>query len=142
MGYNSFILQSYYTPFCRSDFYQMMSTTKYLQVGGEAHITITDFGPNHVCCEIDQPVATRVTLGQMFFKGWQTRIDGREAVGADDQDHFVSCSVSAGHHSIEFLFDRPEIIVLFMTTVLMTFIFLVTLIWSFSQRKKAESLLR
>jgi hypothetical protein len=115
------------------DFLPQAVIEKPTQPAAEIIITPGSHGPvtpaylNDYRTEVEMPAAGTVQLLQFWFPGWQAIIDGiPTTTTATGPQAIVSCTVPAGHHTVEFRYDaysqrRIGWLITLVTLVLGTF---------------------
>jgi hypothetical protein len=69
-----------------------------------AHTAIMQYADNFVEIDVDAPRAGIVVLHDLFYPGWEARVDGHEVTILRANILFRGVEVPAGHHRIEFSF--------------------------------------
>ncbi|MFA6255501.1 MAG: YfhO family protein [Patescibacteria group bacterium] len=95
---------------------------------------------NNIKINVDFPQAGFLYLDQIYFPGWQAKIDGQPAEILRANYTFTAIQVPSGQHQIEF-FYRPASYFIGKTITLLTFLgLLLYLIYYFISRKNEKPL--
>ncbi|HTV33451.1 MAG TPA: hypothetical protein VME69_10195, partial [Methylocella sp.] len=70
----------------------------------KASATIVYYGCDSVAIDVEAPKAGIVVLHDLFYPGWEVRVDGQKAVLLRANILFRGVEVSPGHHHVEFSF--------------------------------------
>ena len=71
-----------------------------------AHAAIVNYSDNLVEIDADAPTAGIVVLHDIFYPGWEARVDGNKEPVLRANILFRGVEVPAGHHRVRFLFTR------------------------------------
>lgn len=104
-GYNGFNLKNYNLLIEKADFFQLYEHQRLVSTQKPATIRISSFDPGHFGIDVDNSTVEVVTLAQMYFPGWKACVDNTPVAIMETKDHFVSCMVGTGHHSVDFYFS-------------------------------------
>jgi hypothetical protein len=125
-GNNSYNLIAYNQLADRKDFYQLLSQRKIISTQPESMgIVIKRFYPGRILFDINSDKDATVYIGQLYFPGWTSSIDGgvKQAIGIEANTNFMSCHIPAGHHMVNLVFAPTAIDAVFSYTVVI-FVFM------------------
>jgi hypothetical protein len=74
------------------------------QPPSQSHVSIAAYADNSVAIEIDADRAGIVVLHDLFYPGWEVRVDGNQQPVLHANILFRGVEVPPGHHRIEFAF--------------------------------------
>ena len=133
IGFNGFELQAYHLIADKSDFQQIISHRKYIEVNTDSTtVRIAAFSPNAVCLETTSAIPFTLSIGQMYFKGWRLTVDGQTSNDnlAVDSMQMMKAEISNGTHQVRVSFEPKWVdyswwisMILFVLTTLGTFAF-------------------
>ncbi|ACB95445.1 hypothetical protein Bind_1817 [Beijerinckia indica subsp. indica ATCC 9039] len=72
----------------------------------QAHVAITNYEENRVTLSVDTDKAGVLVLHDLFYAGWEVRVDGERQPLLHANILFRGVEVPEGHHEVEFVF-RP-----------------------------------
>jgi len=76
-----------------------------LAAGAGAHIV--EYGPNALTVETESPTATLLVVSEMFYPGWEARVDGQGARIHLTDFLLRGVAVPAGRHRVEMRYRAP-----------------------------------
>lgn len=85
------------------------SVVKSLPADSAARIRLTTYEPNYLKYEVDSETGGTVVFSEIYYPGWQSRIDGQEAAHGRADYILRAMNVPAGKHTIEFRFDPKSL---------------------------------
>jgi hypothetical protein len=84
-------------------------STKLAEPPDQSHLAIVKYGDNSVEIEVDAERDGIVVLHDLFYPGWEVRVDGRQQPVLHANILFRGVEVPAGRHRIEFAFHPLSI---------------------------------
>lgn len=88
-------------------------------------ITLTDYQPNKIVCEVATTKASKLVLQQTFYPGWAVSVDGKDIDFSLFEDIFPSVELTPGNHSVVFSYENKPLIIGFgISATILLLIFL------------------
>ena len=75
------------------------------EVAGESAVSLAERGPTHLTLEVETPANSLLVLSEIYYPGWQARVDGRPAPLYRANRLLRAVPLEAGHHRVEIRYD-------------------------------------
>ena len=92
-------------------------------------ITLTDYQPNKIVCEVTITQAGTLVLQQTFYPGWAITVDGNTIDFSLFEDIFPSVELTAGNHSVVFSYENKPVIIGFGISATILLLILLTVFY-------------
>jgi hypothetical protein len=93
-------------------------------------ITITDYQPDKIICEVELDSAAKLVLQQTFYPNWIVSVDGNAVDFSLYEDIFPSAELTAGKHTIVFSYENKYVIIGFGISYTILFLILLAVFYS------------
>ena len=104
-------------------------------------ITITDFQPNRVVCQVSLKEASTLVLQQISYPGWHISVDDEPFEVALFEDVFPSAALTAGTHTVVFTYENRTVLIAFGISYAMLLLIVSAIVYcSARERTKKEGL--
>ena len=106
---------------------------------GDAQYDITEFDDDYICGTITAEDGEIMFTSIPYSKGWTVYVDGEEAEISSFKDAFIMVELSAGEHTVEFVYETPGLKAGTLIGVLAVLIFIIFEILRKMKRVKGKS---
>ena len=93
-------------------------------------ITITDYQPDKIICEVELDSAAKLVLQQTFYPDWIVSVDGNAVDFSLYEDIFPSAELTAGKHTVVFSYKNKYVIIGFGISYTILFLILLAVFYS------------
>lgn len=110
-GFNSFQLARFqnFTGKQEADYLNDIKNPFLFSTAENTSIEFLEYEPDEMLCEVDAHSATEIVLQQIFYPGWEVRVDGNPAELNIYHDAYPSVRVEEGKHTVTFRYVNAPV---------------------------------
>ena len=93
-------------------------------------ITITDYQPNRLVCQVTLNAKSTLVLQQTFYPGWSVTVDGKPIELTLFEDVFPSAALDGGNHTVVFSYENKPVLIAFGVSYSVFFLLILAIVYT------------